>query len=155
MAAGIKAKVSEIDGSHVVMLSKPEARCRRHPRRCGFREVMESRSCASMPCCQSLNSVSPSRGETPRCRTSRVSWRRPGTTCWLCDGAGFALGVITRADIVRQLSVARDLSASAETLMTTSVVGCRVADDLISTWQISKSEQRLAVPLATNWNRLS
>lgn len=53
----------------------------------------------------------------------------------VCDGVGFALGVITRSDIVRHLSVAGNTSALAEALMTPSIVACSVADDLMSTWQ--------------------
>lgn len=53
----------------------------------------------------------------------------------VCDGVGFALGVITRSDVVRHLSVAGDSLAPAEDLMSTSVIACSIADDLMSTWQ--------------------
>jgi CBS domain-containing protein len=70
----------------------------------------------------------------------------------VCDGGGFALGVITRSDIVRHLGAAGSLSALAETMMVTSIVACSVTDDLMNTWQTMHRRGLNNVPVLNGRN---
>ena len=73
----------------------------------------------------------------------------------VCDKAGFMVGIITRTDIVRRMSICTGCSctATAATVMTRDVVSCRPRDLLQDVWSIMKERKLLHVPIVAEDSR--
>jgi len=67
----------------------------------------------------------------------------------VCDKHGAMVGVITRTDVVRQISLClgSGCTARAATVMTKDVVYCRPSDSLEDVWSIMKERKLLHVPI--------
>jgi CBS domain-containing protein len=67
----------------------------------------------------------------------------------VCDNRGAVVGVITRTDIVRQMSLClgRGCTSPAATVMTRDVIYCRPSDSLEDVWSIMKERKLLHVPI--------
>jgi CBS domain-containing protein len=67
----------------------------------------------------------------------------------VCDKRGAMVGVITRTDIVRQISlcVGCGCTAPAATVMTKGIIYCRLSDSLEEVWSIMKERKLLHVPI--------
>lgn len=67
----------------------------------------------------------------------------------VCDKNGAMAGIITRSDIVRQMSLCMGCSctAAAATVMTKDVVSCRPDDRLQDVWSTMKERKLLHVPI--------
>jgi CBS domain-containing protein len=69
----------------------------------------------------------------------------------VCDKDDAMVGIITRSDIVRQMSLCMGCSctAAAATVMTKNVVSCRPGDPLQNVWSIMKERKLLHVPIVS------
>jgi CBS domain-containing protein len=67
----------------------------------------------------------------------------------VCDKHGAMAGVITRTDVVRQMSLCMGCgcSAAAAAVMTKDVIYCRPGDLLQDVWSIMKERKLLHVPI--------
>jgi CBS domain-containing protein len=67
----------------------------------------------------------------------------------VCNKSGAMVGIITRADIVRQMSLCIGCSctSAAATVMTKNVVSCRPGDLLQDVWSIMKERKLLHIPI--------
>jgi CBS domain-containing protein len=67
----------------------------------------------------------------------------------VCDKHGAMAGVITRTDIVRQVSLCLGCgcTAPAATVMTKDVICCRPSESLQDVWLIMKEQKLLHVPI--------
>ena len=67
----------------------------------------------------------------------------------VCDKRGAMAGVITRTDVVRQMSLCQGCgcTAAAASVMTKDVVHCRPGDLLQDVWSIMKERKLLHVPV--------
>jgi CBS domain-containing protein len=67
----------------------------------------------------------------------------------VCDKSDALAGIITRTDIVRQMSLCMGCSctAAAATVMTKDVVSCHPDDSLQDVWSIMKERKLLHVPI--------
>jgi len=67
----------------------------------------------------------------------------------VCNKRGAMVGVITRTDVVRQMSLClgRGCTAPATTVMTKDVIYCRPSDSLEDVWSIMKERKLLHVPI--------
>lgn len=67
----------------------------------------------------------------------------------VCDEHGAMVGVITRTDVVRQMSVCLGCgcTAPAAAVMTRDVIYCRPGDLLHDVWSIMKERKLLHVPI--------
>jgi len=67
----------------------------------------------------------------------------------VCDKRGAMVGVITRTDVVRQVSLClgSGCTAPATTVMTKDVIYCRPNDSLEDVWSIMKERKLLHVPI--------
>lgn len=75
---------------------------------------------------------------------------RPGTDLViLCDPTGFLTGIITKTDIVNQISHCLDAGclAAASSVMTRDVVYCRPSDFLADVWTRMKARGLKNVPV--------
>lgn len=68
----------------------------------------------------------------------------------VCDKRGAMVGIITRTDVVRQISLClgSGCTAHAATVMTKDVIYCRPSDSLEDVWSIMKERTLLHVPIA-------
>lgn len=73
----------------------------------------------------------------------------------VCDKDDAMVGIITRSDIVRQMSLCIGCSctAAAATVMTKDVVSCRPDDRLQDVWSIMKERKLLHVPIVDDGSR--
>lgn len=67
----------------------------------------------------------------------------------VCDNEGIAAGVITRSDVVKVLATARvdACGLSADAIMATTMLSCRLDDPLQSVWEIMNSRYLRSVPV--------
>ena len=67
----------------------------------------------------------------------------------VCDKGGAMVGIITRTDIVRQMSICNGCGCTAvvATMMTKDVTFCRPNDSLHDVWLIMKEKGLLHVPI--------
>ncbi len=67
----------------------------------------------------------------------------------VCDSEGIAAGVITRSDLVKVLAAARvdACGLTADAIMTTTMLSCRLHDPLQSVWVIMNSRYLRSVPV--------
>lgn len=67
----------------------------------------------------------------------------------VCDGAGVAVGVISRSDIVKVLALAKAdcLLASAGTIMTTTMLSCHVDETLHRVWELMSGRSLRCAPV--------
>ena len=67
----------------------------------------------------------------------------------VCNKRGAMVGVITRTDVVRQMSLCLGCgcTAPATTVMTKDVIYCRPSDSLEDVWSIMKERKLLHVPI--------
>jgi len=67
----------------------------------------------------------------------------------VCDKNGAMVGIITRTDVVRQMSVCQGCgcTAAVATVMTKDVISCRPGDSLRDVWSIMKERKLLHVPI--------
>ncbi len=67
----------------------------------------------------------------------------------VCDKSGSMVGIVTRTDIVRQMSLCMGCSCTAPvaTMMTKDVVYCRPGDLLQDVWSIMKARKLLHIPI--------
>jgi CBS domain-containing protein len=70
----------------------------------------------------------------------------------VCDRGGAMVGVITRTDVVRQMSLCQGCgcTAAAATVMTKDVTYCRPSDLLQDVWTTMKERKLLHVPIVGN-----
>lgn len=66
-----------------------------------------------------------------------------------CDPAGAMAGVVTKTDVVRQIShcIGRSCTVPVATVMTKDVTYCRLGDLLHDVWSIMKERNLLHVPV--------
>jgi len=67
----------------------------------------------------------------------------------VCDKGGAMVGVVTRTDVVRQMSLCKGCgcTAGAATVMTKDVTYCCPSDSLQDVWSIMKERKLLHVPI--------
>ena len=67
----------------------------------------------------------------------------------VCDKGGAMVGIITRTDIIRQMSLCQGCgcTSSVATIMTKDVISCRPDDLLHDVWLIMKEKGLLHVPI--------
>jgi len=67
----------------------------------------------------------------------------------VCDSEGVAAGVITRSDVVKVLATARvdACGLTADAIMATTMLSCRLDDPLQSVWAIMNSRYLRSVPV--------
>ena len=67
----------------------------------------------------------------------------------VCDKGGAMLGIVTRTDVVRQMSLCQGCGcpAAAATVMTTDVTFCRPGDSLQDVWSIMKERSLIHIPI--------
>jgi CBS domain-containing protein len=67
----------------------------------------------------------------------------------VCDKNDAMVGIITRTDVVRQMSVCQGCgcTAHASAVMTRDVISCRPDDSLHDVWSIMKERKLLHVPI--------
>ena len=60
---------------------------------------------------------------------------------------GIAIGVVTKTDIVMQISRSADLDGPVETVMTCDIATCRSSDPLADVWQMMKARGFHRIPV--------
>jgi CBS domain-containing protein len=65
----------------------------------------------------------------------------------VCDGAGLAVGVVSKSDLVRYLAMDGDISGYVTTVMTRSVIAGSPADELHGTWELMVRRKLQNLPL--------
>jgi CBS domain-containing protein len=67
----------------------------------------------------------------------------------VCNKRGAMVGVVTRTDVVRQMSLCQGCgcTAAAATVMTKDVTYCHPSDSLQNVWSIMKERKLLHVPI--------
>jgi CBS domain-containing protein len=67
----------------------------------------------------------------------------------VCDKGGAMVGIVTRTDVVRQMSLCQGCgcTAAVRTVMTKDVTFCRPGDLLQDVWSIMKERKLLHVPI--------
>ena len=67
----------------------------------------------------------------------------------VCDKGGAMVGIVTRTDVVRQMSLCQGCGCTAgvATVMTKDVTYCRPGDSLQDVWSIMKARGLLHVPI--------
>jgi CBS domain-containing protein len=67
----------------------------------------------------------------------------------VCDKAGAMVGIVTRTDVVRQMSICQGsgCTVAVGTVMTKDVIFCRTGDLLEDVWSIMKERKLLHVPI--------
>jgi CBS domain-containing protein len=67
----------------------------------------------------------------------------------VCDKGGTMVGIVTRTDVVRQMSLCQGCGCTAAvgTVMTKDVISCRPGDLLHDVWSIMKERKLLHVPI--------
>jgi|SRR5665213_3637316 len=67
----------------------------------------------------------------------------------VCDSGGAMVGIITRTDVVHQMSICQGsgCAVAVGTVMTKNVTFCRTGDSLEDVWSIMKERKFLHVPI--------
>jgi CBS domain-containing protein len=73
----------------------------------------------------------------------------------VCDGGGVLRGVITKTDVVKQISICRDavFMLPVATVMTRDVTLCRGPDRLADVSELMKERHRKTIPVVDDDNR--
>jgi CBS domain-containing protein len=73
----------------------------------------------------------------------------------VCDKGGAMVGIVTRTDVIRQMSLCRGCgcTAAVATVMTKNVTYCRPSDSLQDVWAIMKEQRLLHVPIVREDSR--
>ncbi len=67
----------------------------------------------------------------------------------VCDKGGAMVGIVTRTDVVRQMSLCQGCGCTAAvgTVMTRKVTYCRPGDSLQDVWSIMQKQKLLHIPI--------
>lgn len=70
----------------------------------------------------------------------------------VCNNSGAMVGIITRTDIVRQISLCQGCGCKAAvgSVMTRDVISCRPGDSLQDVWSIMREKKFLHVPIVND-----
>src|SRR5689334_24629384 len=73
----------------------------------------------------------------------------------ICNGEGVAIGVISKTDVLRALAEARAdaCSASAESVMTRSILSCRAHEPLQHVWEVMSKRSLRCAPILDEGGR--
>jgi CBS domain-containing protein len=95
------------------------------------------------------------RDDAPLTEAARFLDGRHVNLVVVCDKHGAMAGVITRTDIVRQMSLCMGFgcTAPAAAVMTKDVISCRPSDSLQDIWSVMKERKLLHVPIVGDDSR--
>lgn len=86
----------------------------------------------------------------PVTEAAKMLTRGRATLVIVCDAAGTMVGVVSNADVVRQLSHCTGCSCTetVSQVMTREVISCHPDDELMTVWNIMKRNDLKQIPIA-------